>query len=143
MQRIEVITGEARRRRWTVEEKLRILAEAEDPESTVAEVARRHDLHSNQIYSWRRSYAEGRLGKKIARRACFAAIELVPDFAGQPAPIATHTLADKFADEGAGKVACHQQSLMQIILKNDRRLCVAADFDADALKRLLAVLDSA
>lgn len=41
---MEIITGVERRRRWRPEEKLRILAELEEPGVTLAEVARRHEI---------------------------------------------------------------------------------------------------
>jgi hypothetical protein len=42
--RIEVITSVGRRRRWTDEEKARIVAESLDPATTSSAVARRHGL---------------------------------------------------------------------------------------------------
>lgn len=39
---MEIITGVERRRRWRDEDKLRVLAEAEQPGARVSEVARRH-----------------------------------------------------------------------------------------------------
>jgi len=38
---MEIITGIERRRRWRLEEKLRIVAEVEQPGASFAEVARR------------------------------------------------------------------------------------------------------
>jgi transposase len=40
--RIEVITGHRRRRRWTAEEKARIVAESFEEGANISEVARRH-----------------------------------------------------------------------------------------------------
>ena len=54
LERIEVITGVARRRRWSVEEKLRIVAESLAGEAAVSVVARRHGLRSNQLFKWRK-----------------------------------------------------------------------------------------
>ncbi|HEU4688873.1 MAG TPA: pyridoxal-dependent decarboxylase, partial [Vicinamibacterales bacterium] len=42
---MEVITGVGRRRRWTTEEKARIVAESLDPATTSSAVARRYGLH--------------------------------------------------------------------------------------------------
>ncbi len=53
MGRIEILTGRERRRRWSDEEKLLMLAEAEDEGLALAEVARRHDVHPQQLYAWR------------------------------------------------------------------------------------------
>ena len=51
MRRIEVITGVERRRRWSAEEKARIVAESYEPSMTVSEVARRHGLNANQLFA--------------------------------------------------------------------------------------------
>ena len=53
-QRIEIITGVARRRRWSAEEKARMVAESFAPEISVLAVARRHGVNPNQLYAWRR-----------------------------------------------------------------------------------------
>jgi transposase len=57
--RIEVITGTARRRRWSVEEKLRILGESYGPGESVSAVARRNGVAPNLLYRWRRLMSEG------------------------------------------------------------------------------------
>jgi transposase len=49
-----VLSGPERRRRWTRAEKLRLIEETLAPEATVAEVARRYDVHPNPLHSWRR-----------------------------------------------------------------------------------------
>jgi transposase len=58
-QRIEVITGPARRRRWTTEQKLRIIEESFEPGSSVSEVARRHGVAANLLFRWRKLLADG------------------------------------------------------------------------------------
>jgi transposase len=40
---IEIITGKERRRRWSVEQKLRIVAETEESGARIPEVAARHE----------------------------------------------------------------------------------------------------
>ena len=44
------------RRRWSVEFKRRVVAEASAPGVSVASVARRYDLNANQVFNWRRRY---------------------------------------------------------------------------------------
>jgi transposase len=46
----------ASRRSWPPEEKRRIVEEAFRPGTSVADVARRHGLNSNQVFNWRRLY---------------------------------------------------------------------------------------
>ena len=59
--RAEVITSVQRRRRWSAEEKTRIVQETYAPGMSVSLVARRHGIAPNQLFSWRRLYAEGAL----------------------------------------------------------------------------------
>lgn len=57
--RIEVITGTVRRRRWTTEQKLRIIEESFEAGASVSEVARRNGVAPNLLFRWRRLMAEG------------------------------------------------------------------------------------
>ena len=52
--RIEVFTGEGRRRNWSADEKAAIVAESYAPGRTVCGVARRHGLTPAQLFTWRR-----------------------------------------------------------------------------------------
>jgi len=65
---MEIITGVERRRRWRHEEKLRIVAEAEQPGACFAEVARRHDVRRTLLWTWRRQVREGRRRSSCTRR---------------------------------------------------------------------------
>ena len=58
-QRIEVITGTARWRHWSTEQKLRIIEESFEPGETVSSVARRNSVAPNLLYRWRRLLSEG------------------------------------------------------------------------------------
>jgi transposase-like protein len=57
--RVEVITWVQRRRRWSAEEKAAIVQETYAPGMSVSLVARRHGIAPNQLFRWRRLYAEG------------------------------------------------------------------------------------
>jgi len=59
--RVEVITSVQRRRRWSAEEKARIVQETFAPGMSVSLVARQHGVAPNQLFTWRRLYAEGAL----------------------------------------------------------------------------------
>ena len=58
-QRIEDITGAARRRRWTTEEKLRIVEETLRSGESVSVLARRHGVAPHLLCRWRRLKTEG------------------------------------------------------------------------------------
>ena len=59
--RIELLTGPAWRRRWSSEEKDRIVAETLQSVATVTKVARRWQVCPQQVWSWRREAREGGL----------------------------------------------------------------------------------
>ena len=53
--RVEVLTGPGRRRRWSADEKARIVAETLVPGARVSEVARRWQVCLQQVFGWRRA----------------------------------------------------------------------------------------
>jgi transposase len=58
---MEIITGVERRRRWRLEDKLRIVAEVEQPGAPFADVARRHEVSRGLLWNWRRQVRRGEL----------------------------------------------------------------------------------
>ena len=56
---MEIITGVERRRRWSAEEKLRIVAETEQPGSGIAEIARRYEISRGLLWNWRSQVHRG------------------------------------------------------------------------------------
>lgn len=57
----EILTGLQRRRRWSVAEKLQMVAETREPGVTVSLVARRRGVSPNQLFTWRRLAEQGAL----------------------------------------------------------------------------------
>ena len=74
MSRVEVIRGIERRRRWSAEEKRAIVAASFEGGACVTDVARRCDVHPNQIYRWHQALS--------ARETGFAEVVVVPDAPG-------------------------------------------------------------
>lgn len=81
VRRFEVINGAMGRRRWTTDERARILEETLTPGANVATVARRHGLTPQQLFTWRR---EAR--KVVEAMPAFlpAAIAAEPPVASEP-----------------------------------------------------------
>jgi transposase len=71
--RVEIRTGVGRRR-WTVQEKGRIVAEALNSGVPVAEIARRHDMSSQHLFNWIRAAKEGRLVLPAEEGAAFVPV---------------------------------------------------------------------
>jgi len=55
VRRVEIINGIGGRRRWSVDDKARILEETLVPGAVVSEIARRHGLTPQQLFGWRRA----------------------------------------------------------------------------------------
>ncbi|NCP15381.1 MAG: transposase [Sphingomonadales bacterium] len=62
MGRITVFAGPERRRRWSDEQRLLILTEAFAPDAHPCDVARRHEISTGQLYTWRKKLAVGPAG---------------------------------------------------------------------------------
>jgi transposase len=117
--RLEVVeTG--RRRRWTTEQKLRIVGESfSEPRATSA-VARRHGINKQLLFGWRKAYLAGNLA-------------LTPVSGFVPAQIVDEPAPPPAKRSGVGR--------MEIALSLGIRVTVDADVDAAALSRVLAVLE--
>ena len=86
MGRIEVITRTERRRKYSPAERDAIMREADAPDVTVREVAKRHDIAESLIYSWRTAR---RQAEKIASEPlAFISYGAVPEGAIATVPAA-------------------------------------------------------
>lgn len=74
---MEIITGIERRRRWSVEEKLRIMAETEQPGVGIAEIARRYEISRGLLWNWRSQVHRGVL--KPESTAVFVPVQVVSE----------------------------------------------------------------
>jgi transposase len=73
-QRVEVITGRQCRRRWTSEEKARIVAESLGSDANISDVARRHGVARGLLTTWRRQLSSE--GQEPVQS--FAAVKIDP-----------------------------------------------------------------
>ena len=121
--KIEVL-GTERRRRWSLQDKLRIVEETLQPGVTVSEVARRHGLAPSVVFTWRRLAREGRLGETAGPVFMPVEITAVP---AQAAPVAS---------------PARRTGLIEIVLSRGRRIRVDREVDAEALRRVLQVVES-
>ena len=123
--RMEVLTRPERRRRWSDEEKLRIIREAMEPGVRYADVARRHDISAPQLYQWRVALREGRLVDPASDLAGF--IEVRPEESAPPcAP-----------DAVTGR------ALIEVVTIGGRVLRAPASLPCADLRRLIRAVESA
>jgi transposase len=125
--RAEVWVGPERRRRWTVEEKRRIVREAFAPEARVADVARRCDVSRSQIYQWRSELAGGRPGTEIIG---FVPVEMAGDDT-------TAAAFEPAAPRGAS------DPVIEIGLAGGRSLKVPSSLPVAELRRLIRAIEGA
>ncbi len=111
--RLEVVEL-GRRRRWTEEEKLRIVTESLSGPRMGSVTARRYGISRSLLVTWRR-----RLGVRVAGASSFVPAVVEPERGEVPSP----------------------SSRMEIISANGRRIIVEAGVDVRALSRVLDVLE--
>ncbi len=84
VRRFEVINGAQGRRRWSADDRARILEETHSPRAVVSAVARRHGLRPQQLFAWRHE-ARRRLEAETA--PVFVPAVIVSEAASEPAPV--------------------------------------------------------
>jgi transposase len=121
IERLEVIeTG--RRRRWSDDEKLRIVLESLQAPRAISSTARRHGISRSSLMAWRRSFRPEPIGPE-AQQGGFVPAMLI---AAETPPMAT---------------VAPSSGQMVIIVGKDRRVIVDAGVDTAALARVLEVLE--
>lgn len=132
MGRMEIFTGVERRRDWSDEEKLSILQEAAEPDAKIADVARRHDIKPQQIYTWRRKFAAAHAEPLVS----FLPVALIATGTSDEAEHAVPT------DKPAAKRSARPMRI-EIGCKGGRILKVEASIAADVLKALIRLVEEA
>ena len=125
--KIEVLSGVERRRRWPWDEKIRLVEETLAPGVTVADVSRRHGVAQSLLFYWRRLARDGQLCPQDTAPALIP-LEVTPSAAAAPAPATTDGPTPR-------------RGLIEIDLGGGRCVRVDNDVDANALRRVLDVLE--
>jgi transposase len=123
--RVEVLGGVERRRRWSRDDKMRIIEETLAPGAVVTEIARRHGIATSLVFTWRRR----------ARQATVASAgpRLVPVQVAAAESVQS-------IQAPAAIPARKRRGVIEIELGDGKRVSVDENVDADALGRVLDVL---
>ena len=121
VERLEV-TDTGRRRRWSDDEKLRIVLESLQTPRAISSTARRHGISRSLLMTWRRSFRPEPTCPG-AQQAGFVPVMVVA---------ATETAPTMDAAPASGR--------MLIVVGKDHRVIVDSSVDASALARVLQVL---
>jgi transposase len=117
------VSGRRRNRSWPEAVKREIVAASFEAGTSVSQVARRYDVNSNQLFSWRKLYRDGASAPRDV-----GSIAMVP---------VTVT-----STPGIGETApAGGPSPIEIELAGGYRIHVDAQVDAAALRRVLDVLE--
>ena len=119
-----------RRRRWSVQEKVRIVLETLEAGVSVPVVARRHCVNANQLFIWRSQYRRGELG---ANDGSDRAVKLLP--VRVEAPVVAPQRVAASDESGAGTSGC-----MEIEISGGRHVKIWGRVDAKALRVLVREL---
>jgi transposase len=133
--RIELITGERRRRRWTAEEKAAILEESWQPGASISDVARRHGLNRNLLGTWRRQAR----GAGDERRPMFVPLRVLGECAAtrvSPAASAPPGPPPSTSSEADGAGVRGAVGRIDIEIGN-ARVRISGAVDAAALRQVL------
>ena len=128
--RVEVLGGLERRRRWSQDDKARIVEETLAPGAKVTEVARRNGVAASVVFTWRR---QARTIEQVGPR--FAPVQIAA------AEAVEENLKPASDDRRIRQVPAARNGLIEIDLGNRRRIRVDAQVDPEALARVLDVLE--
>ena len=119
----EVLPGVSKRRIWSTEEKLRILAQSSAPGSSPALACRAHGISTGQFYTWRKQFRSGEL-------TGFVPVSVMAEPPSLPAPVPAK-------EEPAPTPA---PGLVEVELPSGVRIRISGEVETVALRRILSAL---
>jgi transposase-like protein len=131
----EIVSRVERRRRWTAEQKVKVLTEALEPGATVSAVADRNGISRSQLYAW----------MKGARKGDIPGISLNGPQKPLFVPVRIEA-APPVAPPAMTTPAAHPQrrpGVIEIALTNGRIVRVDEGIEPVRLARLVAALEEA
>lgn len=131
---VDIISGPELRRRWSVQDKLRLVAETHEPGTMIRTVAARHGVCESLLFTWRRQMRDGVLSA-VSEKPVFLPVHMIDaaqtTITAPPAPMPCSTSP---ARRGA------PSGLIEIQLGNGQQIRVGSDVNLEALRRVLAAL---
>ena len=126
---MEILVGADRRRRWRAEEKLRIVAETEQPGASFAAVARRHEISRGLLWNWRQQVRRGALAP--APMPVFVPVRITPD------PVMSRPV---MPPSPVPALPPTEDSRVEITLPDGTCVRVGADVGLVSLRRIMAAV---
>ena len=123
MASVEVITSVERRRRWSRDEKLRVVAESAQAGRTASQVARDHGIAPGQLFIWRRQFLSQALASSVGEPG-FVPVEITHE---------ASAVGARTSPKGGGWP-------IEIRLANGVVIGVGSDVEVEPLRRVLTAL---
>jgi transposase len=136
----EVLVGPERRRRWSEDEKARIIEESLRPGAQVTDIARRHGVSRALLYSWRRAARCAPVS-----RVAPPAPEFVPVLLSAPeGPQSASALTEAAVPDRGSRRSAERRTdgggEIEVVLPGGARLTLRGRIGAAALRAVLAAL---
>jgi transposase-like protein len=126
---IEIVTGRERRRRWSIEDKLRMVRETHAAGACVKQVAARYDISAGLLFTWRRQVREGKL--EPPKPPTFVPVHTLG--ASPPPAMASTARVEKHT-------RCSVAGQIEIELRDGSRVRVDGDVSLASLRRVIVAL---
>jgi transposase len=136
----EVLVGPERRRRWSEDEKARIIEESLRPGVQVADIARRHGVSRGLLYTWRRAARCAPASPVAPPEPAFVPVLLsAPD-----EPQAAAAAAEITDPDRASRLSSKRQTInggeIEVVLPGGARLTLRGRVEGTSLRAVLAAL---
>ena len=136
----EVLVGPERRRRWSEDEKARIIEESLRPGAQVADIARRHGVSRALLYNWRREARCAPVSPVALATPEFVPVLLSAPEEPQSASTPTETAAPDRGSRRSAKRRTDGGGELEVVLPGGARLTLRGRVEATALRAVLAAL---
>ena len=132
-ERIDIRVGVERRRKWSREDRLRIVQESLAKGAIIVDVARRNEVSPSLIYEWRKQALAGLLDG-------FHQVRVVPDTNAALPAIEAHRSAVVDARVEPASLPEQARGRIELTLRDGTVLRVDDDDSSNALRTILASL---
>jgi transposase len=136
----EVLVGPERRRRWSEDEKARIIEESLRPGARVTDIARHHGVSRALLYSWRRAARCASASPIALPTPEFVPVLLSAPEEPQSATAATEAAAPNRGSQCSAKRRIDNSGEIEVVLPGGARLTLRGRVEATALRAVLAAL---
>lgn len=129
---VEIMARVERRRKWTAEEKVALLAEVEAAGGKVAVVARRHQVSESLLYNWRSAWKAAAGVMRTAEPVEFVPIGVIGREDDDRPPLLAAPMSSPVPPQRAG--------MIEVELPSGARVRVDAFVSEKALRRVLRAM---